>query len=331
MTMPRVSVVMPVYNGGVYVAEAVESILNQTFGDFEFVIGDDGSNDGTSDVLQDFARRDPRIRLYRRAQSSGPVGSANWVVRESRCALVARMDADDVSQPERLQRQIAIMAADPTVGLVGSLWEGIDQDGTRIRPAERWRLIAQSPFAPFPHASIMFRREVFEQAGGYRQEAEFWEDLDLFLRIETVSKIVVVIDPLVQHRLSDVSTRIRNDRDRVEAAVERMYRAVDLRRQGLSYEPVMSEAARPRRLRPRTLVACGSTRLWSGQSPRIFRRLLSRGDLRFNTETMVALGWASLATLSPAALRWAIRVFLQLRANKAPGAAVVNGPVTWRP
>jgi len=110
---------MPVRNAMPFLDAAVESVLAQTFNDFEFVIGDDASDDGSSERLEYWANRDPRIRLARRSTASGPVGASNWVAAMARTKVLARMDADDVSLPTRLAKQVAVLAADPQTVLVG--------------------------------------------------------------------------------------------------------------------------------------------------------------------------------------------------------------------
>jgi glycosyltransferase involved in cell wall biosynthesis len=180
---PSVSVVMPVHNALPFLDESVASILNQTLADFEFVILDDASTDGSADALRRWAQKDGRIRLFRSGRNLGLAGSSNFVVRHARAPFVARMDADDVSHPERLRRQWEVLRGRPDVALVGTLFEGIDAGGRRVRPRDRWRLARRSVFPPFPHGSVMFRREVFDEVGGYREACAGWEDHDLFLRI----------------------------------------------------------------------------------------------------------------------------------------------------
>ena len=155
--MPRLSVVMPVHNALPYLDEAIESILRQTFADFEFVILDDGSTDGSSEALRGWARRDPRIRLVRSGTRLGPAGSSNRVVAEAQGPIVARMDADDVAHPERLKNQLTLLEAEPDAVLIGSLWDVIDESGRKVRVADRSRLLRVSPFAPFAHPTIMCR------------------------------------------------------------------------------------------------------------------------------------------------------------------------------
>lgn len=170
------SVVMPVHNAAPYLDEAIGSILSQTYRDFEFVILDDGSTDGSSEKLREWAAKDQRIRLHRLDSNSGPADSSNLVVRHARGSLIARMDADDESLPDRLQQQVDLLQRRPDVGLVGTLCDVIDKDGSTVRTRDLWRLTRRSWFAPFPHGSIMYRRELFDLAGGYRGSCVYWED-----------------------------------------------------------------------------------------------------------------------------------------------------------
>src|SRR4029079_10086491 len=109
MTTPAISVAMSVYNGERFLGPAIESILAQTFGDFEFLILDDGSRDATTQIVLDYAARDARVRPILR-ENRGLVASLNQLLDEARAPLVARMDADDIARPERFERQIAFLA-----------------------------------------------------------------------------------------------------------------------------------------------------------------------------------------------------------------------------
>src|SRR5690242_17061177 len=109
---PLISVVMPVYNALPFLDASINSILTQTFNDFEFVIFDDASTDGSSERLREWAARDGRIRLHESKQQLGLSGSSNAVVAQARASLIARMDADDIAHPDRLKRQLAIIESD---------------------------------------------------------------------------------------------------------------------------------------------------------------------------------------------------------------------------
>jgi len=306
----RISVVMPVRDAGPYLEESIRSILDQTFEDFEFVIRDDGSVDGSTEILRDWAARDPRIRLFIGDRPLGPAESSNWVVRQSRASFVARMDADDISHPDRLRRQLAVLEADPEAVLVGTLWEGIDARGRRIRPRDRWRLSRSTPFAPFPHGSIMFRREAFERVGGYRLECNFWEDADLYIRLAPLGRLLVLPDALYLHRSSGLSTRVVSPSEDVERAVDRMYRTLG----GEAADgPDRDSAAAPGKLLPMVFVSLGSTGLWAGDRPGVLGRLWRRADLGFNAGSLAVLGWALWGTLSPRSLRFALRSMIRVR------------------
>jgi len=305
---PRISVVMPVRDLAPYVAASVESILSQTLADFEFVIRDDGSTDGTREILRSFAARDRRIRLFESDTSLGPAGSSNWVVEHARGDLIARMDGDDVSHPDRLRRQAAALDAYPDACLVGSLWEGIDEKGRLVRPRDRWRLAHPSAFSPFPHGSIMVRREAFARAGGYRVAADFWEDLDLYRRLSALGRLLVLPAALYRHRSSVLSTRIASPADKVEASVDRMYRHV----RGDDSARRASE-----KILPQVFLSLGSTRLWAGHSPAVFRRLLRRGALGWNLESLGVLGWAAWGAVSPRSLRFVLKTMVAARDRAA--------------
>src|SRR5205823_4798077 len=128
MSIPVISVVMPVYNAASYVADAVKSIMAQTFDDFEFIAVNDGSTDRSEAILNEFARADRRIRVISRA-NTGIVGALNDGIAAAEAELIARMDADDVSSPQRLQRQLAYMQAHPECVALGGRVIGTDPYG----------------------------------------------------------------------------------------------------------------------------------------------------------------------------------------------------------
>src|SRR6266849_4896317 len=154
-TNPLISVVMPVYNALPFLDESIRSILEQTLSDFEFVILDDASTDGSVERLREWSPRDGRIRLHESRQRLGLSGSSNAVVAKARAPIVARMDADDIAHPDRLRRQWNIMESRPDVAVIGALCNGIDASGREVRPRDRWRLLRRSVFIPFPHGSAM--------------------------------------------------------------------------------------------------------------------------------------------------------------------------------
>ncbi len=183
---------MPVFNAVGTVREAIESIQAQTLRDFELVIVDDGSTDGTGEVLDDLARKDPRLRVLHRPHR-GIVEAANEAIREAKGDFVARMDADDVSLPERLEAQVALARANPDLAVVSCLVECFPREtmSDGMRRYEAWLNalvepddIAREAFveSPLVNPSVLLRRAVVLAAGGYR-EGPFPEDYDLWLRL----------------------------------------------------------------------------------------------------------------------------------------------------
>jgi glycosyltransferase involved in cell wall biosynthesis len=327
---PSVSVVMPVRDGMPYVEESIQSIIAQSFTGFEFVIGDDGSTDGTSEVLRAFAGRDDRIRLLRRETGSGLVASANWVAAEARAPLVAVAHADDLSRPDRLACQVALMRSMPDVDLVGTLWNGIDRQGRDVRPGDYWKLIRKTPLAAFAHSSIMFRKAAFDDAGGYRPEAEYWEDLDLYLRIAARGRVVIIPETLSTVRHSRASAKFRTDRAVAERAFDLMYRATASYWQGADHRLVTSKAEGGK-LHPLSFITFASTLLWAGQRPRVLRRMLRYGDLRCDPTSAHALLWAAWGDLSPKSLRLVLRSLLRLRNLVARPLLHGKAAIEWRP
>jgi glycosyltransferase involved in cell wall biosynthesis len=323
---------MPVHNALPYLDEAIESILAQDFEDFEFVILDDASTDGSTERLRYWADRDPRIRLIRSERNLGPALSSDMVARAAHAPLQARMDADDVSYPFRLREQVEILRAHPDVGVVGGLWDVVDGKGRKVRNPEPWRIIRHSVFPPFGNGLMMYRRELFDQIGGYRSQSEFWEDLDLILRMAAATKVMVIPHAIYQLRQSETSTRIVSEERRLEAGVDLMYRASDCVARKQSYEALLTAAPQKvRKIDPRVFISLGLLSLWAGGHPRLFRRLLRRGDLKVNLASASALVWTAWATAHPSSLRQFLRFLLFARNRLAATLVKTEEPVLWKP
>jgi glycosyltransferase involved in cell wall biosynthesis len=209
--MPVVSVLMAVYNQAAYVGQAIDSILGQTFEQFELVVVDDGSNDGTSAVIDDRVRRDPRIRLIR-GPNAGTVTATSAGLAACRGRYVARMDGDDISHPDRLERQVGFLDAHPHVLAVGCRLELIDPFGAVIgrteNPLDHQAIDAallDGRGGTVPQPAAMIRREALLQAGGYRRQYENSEDLDLWLRLAEVGELANLPDYLLKYRRHPLS------------------------------------------------------------------------------------------------------------------------------
>ncbi len=203
---PLVSVLMAVYNSERYLAQAVESILNQTLHALEFVIIDDGSTDRSLAILQQYAAQDPRIRLTSR-ENRGIPQTRNELLEMARAELLAVMDSDDVALPERLEQQVAFLQAHPKVVCLGSAFELIDAQNRRITklpvPLEDREIQAQilAGHAAIFQPCAMMRRQAVEQIGGYSLAMTQAEDLDLWLKLGEIGNLANLPEVLVKYRL----------------------------------------------------------------------------------------------------------------------------------
>lgn len=206
MSTPRVSVAMSVFNGERYLPAAVRSILDQTYSDFEFLIVDDGSTDNSRAILDRYASEDRRIHLSSRP-NTGLTVALNELLGLARGEYVARMDADDISLPQRLERQVQYLDAHPECVLLGSRVRIIDPDGDAIRVMgdaltheEINQGFMEARGQMIYHPAVMFRRQSVLDAGGYRTEHYTAQDLDLFLRLAEVGRVTNLAEPLLQYR-----------------------------------------------------------------------------------------------------------------------------------
>lgn len=184
---PEVSVLMSAYNAEAHIDEAIQSILDQTFQNFEFVIVNDGSADSTLSKIMDFAGRDPRIKVLDQ-DNVGLTRSLVRAVEDSRGVYIARMDADDISARDRLECQVAYLQENQSVGMVGSCVTIIDSRGVVRRkkslPRSEATVKRRLKYGnSFVHGSVMFRRRAYTEAGGYDKGFTYSQDYDLWLRI----------------------------------------------------------------------------------------------------------------------------------------------------
>lgn len=259
---PAISVLMPVYDAERYVAQAVDSILGQTFADFEFLIIDDGSHDRSREILEAYALRDSRIHLTSRP-NTGYTAAVNEMLQRAQGEFVARMDADDIALPERFERQVKYLRAHVDVVAVGTAVQLIDAAGRYLGDAhagmdhdeiERRALAGD---CPLNHPSVMMRRGPLDAVGGYRIDFEPAEDLDLWLRLGEAGRLINLPDVLMRYRLHRESFSERHQRRQRERSAAAVTEAC-LRR-GLSTRTVSPRPWRPvdRRSRVRTYVGYG--------------------------------------------------------------------------
>jgi len=221
--LPAVSVILPVYNAERYLADAVESILGQTFADFEFLIVNDGSTDGSGAILDRYAAQDSRIRLWHRP-NGGYLPALNFMLGEARAELVARMDADDVAMPGRFERQVEAFAENADLVLVGGQIELIDAESRRIgvlaQPMTHEEIdeFHLSGHTSVCHPMAMYRRDPVLRVGGYREELVLAEDLDLWLRLAEVGRLRNLPEVVLHYRVHDQSVSSQRQSAQADAA-----------------------------------------------------------------------------------------------------------------
>jgi glycosyltransferase involved in cell wall biosynthesis len=210
---------MSVYNGQAFLAEAVESVLDQTFRDFEFIVIDDGSADRTSEILSAYARREARLRVLHQ-QNKGRTESLNIGIGLAKGKYIARMDADDISLPDRFKAQVEFMEQHPKVGLLGGAVELINQNGIVIRTA--WPPLEDAgiksvlvQYNPMYHPAVMMRKQVALDAGGYRTAFSESEDYDLWLRMGERSQLANLEQVVLRYRVHPSQASIANMKHQV--------------------------------------------------------------------------------------------------------------------
>jgi|GEM_PF-1310091 len=207
---PRVSVILAVYNGERYVTESIESILKQNYKSFEFIIVDDGSTDGTSEILQQYSNN-PYVTILTNSSNKGLTVSLNFGISVAKGEYVARIDSDDISVPQRLGTQVKFLDSNPDTWLVGSWYKriiGKEYRGDPYCPVSdkhfyRWSLAF---YCPFMHSSVMFRKEKVEESIGlYDPRFVYAMDYDLWSRIAEVAEVDIIPEILAEYREHDLS------------------------------------------------------------------------------------------------------------------------------
>jgi hypothetical protein len=221
---PEVTVIMAAHNAAAYIAESIQGVLDQTYPDFQLLVVDDCSTDSTRDIVR--SHTDPRIKLIALERNVGPGAARNLAMRTAATELVANNDADDVSLPERLERQVAYMRAHPECVLLGSAFKQVLDDGTPagdyfppVDPAlVKWMLFNHNVVG---NSTAMFRRETALSVGGYDETLRYAEDYALWIALAGAGEVANLPDVLVRYRLNSAGlTAARRDlRSVVPAAV----------------------------------------------------------------------------------------------------------------
>lgn len=219
---PTASVVLPAYNSQRFLREAIESILAQSFADFELIIVDDCSTDGTWALIQEYAARDSRVVPLRNAQNLRLARTLNRGIKAARGKYIVRMDHDDVSMPHRIETQVAFLESHPQVGIVGSSMEIMDEKGASIglrrynlTDAEIRRKIFL--YCPFCHPATAMRKDVLERSGLYDHEFNPAEDYDLYFRLGMHGEFANLDEPLLRYRVVAGTSMTTSATRRLEA------------------------------------------------------------------------------------------------------------------
>ncbi len=212
MNDPQVTIVVPIYNGSAYLSETIESLLSQTFGDFELLAIDDGSTDTSSDIVRSF--KDERVRLIEK-ENGGLCTALNRGIAQARAPYIARSDQDDISFPERLKRQLQVMTDHPEAA-------GLFAYSTKFGSKHRWSnadKMVMSPgelkeYEPMKDGcllcSTMFvRTEALKSIGGFRQEYYPSDDWDMECRLAQAGKVLVLREPLIAYRFQTSANTYR--------------------------------------------------------------------------------------------------------------------------
>lgn len=205
-TPPTISVLMSVYNSERYLAQAIDSILTQTFSDFEFLIIDDGSSDRSAEILQTYVAQDARICFTSR-ENRGIPRTRNQLLTQARGALVAIMDADDIALPDRFRLQVEFLHQHPEVVCVGGALDWIDEKGRLLghcpmpQTDEELQTLMLGGISLLHHPTAMVRRSALLQVGGYDETMIASSDLDLWLRLGEIGKLANLSDTVLRYRL----------------------------------------------------------------------------------------------------------------------------------
>lgn len=246
--MPRISVVMSVYNGEKYLSEAIESILKQTYTDFEFIICDDASTDNSVDIVRYYMNIDKRIVFIQNDMNIGLAASLNKCIRQSKGDYIARMDADDISLNDRFEKQIMYLDNNPNIAFVCGGVYLIDANGIWGKRIKTMPLTKENvyKYQPIVHPTVMIRKTVLEQVGGYTVApyTKRGQDFDLWCKIYSHGYIGKNIEEIVLYYREDKdSYKRRRFKYRIDSfKVKKMWRRklkLPLLYEFYAYKPIL--------------------------------------------------------------------------------------------
>lgn len=213
MSRPKISVLMPVYNAEKYVGLAIQSILDQTFSKFEFIIIDDHSEDGSWKIIRQYAKQDKRILAMRNRANLKATRTLNRGLKIAKGKYIARMDADDWSYPERLAKQYKFMEKHPEVVVTGGAIEVCDKN-LKVLNLRKYPLTDKNArkiifrYSPLAHPATTWKRGIMKKVGGYNERIPLSQDYDLYFRMGLVGKFANLKDVILKLRTHNAASSI---------------------------------------------------------------------------------------------------------------------------
>ncbi len=237
----KISILMPAYNSEKFISRSIESIINQSYLNYELIIVDDGSNDSTKEIIKMYKKYNDKIKLISKS-NSGLIETLNFGLKKCKGKWIARLDSDDLSRFDRLEKQLLIAESKRNIGLVGSDAIFIDSFDNNLYSSSypythkelTDNLLSCKKF--FPHSSAFFNRELVESIGAYRNRAGICEDWDLWIRLASKSKIINIRKPLSKIRLHE--NQISNKNSLKQAFDTRIVIVANLLRAKNNYDPL---------------------------------------------------------------------------------------------
>jgi len=228
---PKVSVIMPVYNQEKFLKESIDSILNQTFKDFELIIINDGSTDQTSKILKQYVRKDLRIKIFFQ-KNQGCTKSLNYGIRQARGKYIARQDADDISLSKRLEKQVEFLERNKNIGLLGCFAQVIDEQGNK-----KQKILGQYTIDKdlkrysfwsnrFCHSTIMIIKELLHKINGYDDYFVYSQDTDLYFRLMPYTQFANLKEVFLLYREHEDSVSKIKKKEQERFAQEARKRAI---------------------------------------------------------------------------------------------------------
>lgn len=211
--MPNVSVIMSVHNNEQFLKAAVESILNQTYKDFEFIITNDCSTDSSLEILRDLSKKDKRIILIENNENLGLTASLNNMINLSKGKFIARMDGDDIAFPYRIEKQLNVFENNTDIGIVFTDEELIDKDGNKVcdswKPKQVHKILEILPYhCEITHPSVMIKKSILMKHGLYNTAYRTGQDKELWLRLlENKVNFYYLKEKLLSYRINPQSVR----------------------------------------------------------------------------------------------------------------------------